>query len=120
MKIGLLNRRITIQKVSVIEDEIGNRKPSWEDYFSCDCTVSEQGGWENDEAGTRNEEETTVFTVRYSRETAKVTSTGFRILFDGETYDIRFVNHKNYRGRSVKFSCWRVKDDKTGETGRNG
>ena len=120
MKIGLLNRRLMIQKASVKEDEIGNRTNGWEDYFSCACTVSEQGGGENDEAGMRNEENTTCFTVRYCRETEKVTSTGYRIIFNGEPYDIRYVNHRNYRGRSVKFSCWRVKDVKESETGRDG
>ena len=118
MKIGLLNRRLTIQKLSVIEDEIGNRTNGWKDYFSCACTVSEQGGGETDEAGTKNEEDTTAFTVRYCRETALVTSTGYRILFNGEPYDIRYVNHKNYRGRSIKFSCRRVKDE--GETRQDG
>ena len=120
MKIGLLNRRIMIQKTAVLEDDIGNRINGWEDYFSCACTVSEQGGWEKDEAGTRNEEDTVSFTVRYCRETAVVTSTEYRIIFDGIPYDIRYVNHRNYRGRSIQFSCWKVKDREDSETGRNG
>ena len=120
MKIGLLNRRLTIQKATVIEDDIGNRAAGWEDYFSCACMVSEQGGGENDEAGTRNEEDTTCFTVRYCRETKDITSTGYRIIFNDEPYDIRYVNHRNYRGRSVKFSCRRVKDANEGENGRDG
>ena len=35
MKVALLNEKILIQKAVVITDEIGNRKNTWEDYFSC-------------------------------------------------------------------------------------
>ena len=34
MEVGAMRQRITIQKASVTEDEIGNRQNTWADYHA--------------------------------------------------------------------------------------
>ena len=77
MNIGLLNLRILIQKNTVVSDAIGNRKNTWTDYFSCYATIGGESGTEVHRTGETLESADLTFTVRYSSETAAVTTTGF-------------------------------------------
>ena len=64
MRVALLNEKITIQKAVVTADGIGNRKNSWEDYFSCYATISGENGTEKNAAGNTVEYSDIDFTVR--------------------------------------------------------
>jgi len=44
-------------------------------------------------------------TVRYCAKAAAITSTGFRVMFMGELYNIENIDHMNFRKRSLKFTC---------------
>lgn len=48
------------------------------------------------------------FTVRYCSQISAVTSTGYRIAFKNETYNILGVDHMNYKNKAVKFLCQKV------------
>ena len=48
-------------------------------------------------------------TARFCIETAAVTSTGYRIVFADETYDILAVDHLNFKKRGIKFRCRKVR-----------
>lgn len=50
MKISLLNEKILFQKGVVVSNAIGNRKNTWEDYYSCFATIGGEGGNEKSEA----------------------------------------------------------------------
>lgn len=50
-----------------------------------------------------------AFTVRYCKALACVDSTHFRIVFDGELYDITFIDHMNYKHKCLKFRCRKVR-----------
>ena len=39
MKVSLLNEKILFQRSAVVSDAIGNRKNTWEDYYSCFATI---------------------------------------------------------------------------------
>lgn len=109
MDIALLNTRITFQKASVTADKIGNRKNGWTDYYSCAATVSGEAsssvGSEKDAAGTIVDHTDISFTVRWCKAASKVTSTGFRILFGGEIFNILSVDHMSYKKNALKFRC---------------
>ena len=45
------------------------------------------------------------FTIRYCGKAKEITSTGYRILMDGDHYDIVAVDHQNYKRRSLKLRC---------------
>ena len=100
MEIALLNVKITFQKNSVVSDAIGNRKNVWEDYYTCHATVSGEGGDEKAAAGLTVVESDLAFTVRFCKRAAEVTVDGFRIVFNGETYNIVSVDHMNYKKKS--------------------
>ena len=105
MEIDLLNVKVTFQKTSVVSDCIGNRKNIWEDYYTCHATVSGAGGQERAAAGLTVAEADIAFTVRVCKRAAEVTADGFRILFQGEIYNIVAVDHMNYKKKALKFRC---------------
>lgn len=105
MEIALLNVKITFQKNSVVPDAIGNRKNIWSDYYTCHATVSGEGGKEKAAAGLTVVESDIAFTVRFCKRAAEVTADGFRIVFNGETYNIVSIDHMNYKKKSLKFRC---------------
>lgn len=109
MKISLLNEKILFQKSVVVSDAIGNRKNVWEDYYSCFATIGGEGRNEKSEAGQTVDDASITFSVRYCSQLVDIVSTGFRILFRGEIYNILSVDHMNYKKKSLKFRCEKVR-----------
>ena len=105
MNIELLNVRIYIQKNEVISDAIGNRKNAWKDYYTCYATVSAEAGKESTDASLVVDD----FTIRYCKKAATLTSTGYRVQFGGELYDILAVDHMNFKRKCIKLSCQKVR-----------
>lgn len=105
MKVALLNEKIMIQKSVVQSDSIGNCKNAWEDYYSCFATIGGEGGNEKLEAGQITDGASITFSVRYCDKLVDIVSTGFRILFRGEIYNILSVDHMNWKKKSLKFRC---------------
>lgn len=105
MKVSLLNEKILFQKSAVVSDAIGNHKNEWEDYYSCFATIGAEGGNEKSEAGQTVDGASITFTVRCCCQLVDIVSTGFRILFRGEIYNILSVDHMNYKKKSLKFRC---------------
>ncbi len=102
MHIAAMNVKITFQKSITMEDEIGNHESTWSDYFSCYATTSTKTGSEEEEAGTVNVRERLDFTVRYCKETANITSDGFRIILKDRIYNILSVDDMAFKHRSLK------------------
>lgn len=76
-------------------------------YLPCDC---ERGERIRAEYSLFTVEDGKVdFTIRYCKKAAGINSTGFRILFQGEIYDILGVDHKNYKKKCLKYSCRKVR-----------
>lgn len=109
MKIDLLNVRISITKNDVIVDAIGNHKNSWSDYYSCYATVRSEAGKEQTDAGMIVDDSKIDFTIRWCRLADAITSTGYRVEFNGELYDILAVNHMNFKKKSIKLSCQKAR-----------
>lgn len=51
MDIALLNQKITIQKNTVVVDDIGNHISKWDDFYSCYATISGESPNESTSAG---------------------------------------------------------------------
>lgn len=109
MKIGLLNVRITIEKNEVVTDKYGNHKNTWTPYYSCYATVSSEAPKEETDAGQIVDDSKIDFTVRYCRAVDAVTSTGYRVSFRDETYDILGIDHMNFKRKAVKLHCQKVR-----------
>ena len=109
MDIALLNVRITFQKNTVVVDAIGNHKNEWTNFYSCYATVSGEGGKEASAAGTVVDDSDISFTVRYCRKVSELNNTEFRVLFSGEIYNILSVDHMNFKRKSIKVKCQKVR-----------
>ena len=111
MDIAAMNVRITFQKQDVVVDEIGNRTNEWTDFYSCCATISNSSGktdTESEGAGTTLDELDIGFTVRFCQKTFAVNSTGYRIIWNGDTYNIVKVDYLNMKKRGLKFRCRKV------------
>ena len=108
MDVAALRTKVTFQKNETVTDKYGNHKNAWTDYYTCFATIGGEGlasSKEEEAAGTMVEDFSMTVTVRYCRKMAAVTSTGFRVMFQGEIYDIVNIDHMNFRKRSLKFTC---------------
>ena len=110
MDIALLNVKIIIQKSSVIVDNFGNHTAKWENYYYCFATVSNESPSENTSAGVVVDNSKIDFTVRYCKKVAKLNSTNYRVMFNGEVYEILGVDHMNFKKKAVKLKCQKVRD----------
>lgn len=109
MKIELLNVRIFILKNDVVVDAIGNHKNSWKEYYTCYATVSGEAGKEQTDAGMVVDDSKIDFTIRSCKLADTITSTGYRVQFNGDLYDILAVNHMNYKHKCIKLSCQKAR-----------
>lgn len=109
MKIELLNVRICISKNDVAVDSIGNHRNGWSSYYSCYATVSAEAGKEATDAGLVVDDSKIDFTIRWCKKASAITSTGFRVQFQDEVYDIIAVDHMNFKNKSIKLCCQKVR-----------
>lgn len=105
MEVALLNVRITFQKNAVMTDAIGNHKNAWTDYYSCYATVSGESGSEKNVAANTLYDSDLAFTVRYCNALKDADPTKLRVKFNGELYNITFIDHMNYKHKCLKFRC---------------
>ena len=104
LMIDKLNERITIQQSKHMTDKVENHRNAWVDYYTCFAYASSYEAQE-DEGEVTAEQKSVVFTVRWCSEVNKLTSTGFRVLFRGELYDITSVDPMNYDKKTTKLHC---------------
>lgn len=109
MDISLLNQKIMVQKNTITVDEIGNHLNTWEDFYSCHATVSGESPSESTAAGTVVDNTKVDFTIRWCKSVSQITSDGFRILYGDEIYNILGIDHMNFKKKSVKFKCQKVR-----------
>ena len=99
-----LNERITIEKSTVVTDKVGNHRNTWEEYFTCFAYASTYQAQE-EEGEVTAEQKSVVFTVRWCSETRNLTSTGYRIRFRDQLYNIESVDPMNYQKKILKIHC---------------
>jgi len=111
MIISLMNIIICFQKNTITSDTIGNRVSKWVDYYSCHATGSgensSQKGVEDEVAGMTAVHPGIDFTVRWCKALSAITTDEYRIIYDGEIYNIIGIDHMNFKKKSLKFRCRR-------------
>ena len=105
-RIARKNVRITFQKSEAVVDKYQNHINTWRDYFLCFAYANTYSAQENGDEVTY-ENRSITFETRYCPELTAVTSTNYRILFNGETYNIVSIDMMNYQNQSIKFTCRR-------------
>ena len=112
LNVSLMNEKVTFQKNTVITDAIGNHKNGWEDFYTCHATIGGEGmasSKEKEEAGQLWKMWGMTVTIRYCKKASEIGSTTHRIIFKDEIYDITNVDHMNFKKKSLKFSCRKVR-----------
>lgn len=109
MDIAALNVKIMFQKSETLVDQIGNHKTVWSDYFLCHATANGEGGNESAVAGQIVDNADIAFTVRFCKAANAVTTTGFRIVFQEEFYNILSIDHLRFKRNALKFKCKKVR-----------
>ena len=102
MDIALLNRKITVQKNTVVADDIGNHISKWDDLYSCYATISGESPNESTSAGTVVDNTKADFTVRWCEAVSEVTPDGYRVVYNGGIYNILGIDHQSFKKKSVK------------------
>ena len=104
--IGSMNERVLFQKNCSVVDRFGNHMNTWEDHFACSAHVDtwqRQGDESGDEV--KKGVSQVAFICRYCPELSGVTSTDYRILFQGRPYDILYVDPMNYGRSTIRFKA---------------
>ena len=103
-RIARKNVRITFQKNKTTVDQYQNHINTWDDYFTCFAYADTYSLTESGEE-VITEERSITFKLRYCPELAIVTSTNYRILFNGEAYNIVSIDMMNYQNKELRFRC---------------
>lgn len=91
--IGKLNRRITLQRRTITEDDAGNQQQEWSNFHSCWAAVNGVANREYWKAREQHEENIVSFKIRWCHALNALNKTDFRIVFDGSVYDIVFIDN---------------------------
>ena len=78
MDIALLNRKVTVQKNTVVVDDIGNHVSKWDDFYSCYATISGESPNESTSVGTVGDDTKADCVVRWCKAGSEVTPDGYR------------------------------------------
>ena len=109
---SLINEKVTFKKNTFVNYVICNHKNVCEDFYTCHATIGGEGmasSKEKEETGTIVEDVSITVTIRYCRKSSEIGSTTHRIVFRDEIYDITNVDHMNFKKKSLKFSCRKVR-----------
>lgn len=109
MDVALLNRKITVQKNTVVTDAIGNHTNEWVDFYSCYATISGESPNESTSAGTVVDNTKADFTVRWCEAVSEITADGFRICYENEIYNILGIDHRSFKKKSIKLKCQKAR-----------
>ena len=109
MDIALLNRNVTVQKHPAVVDDIGNHVSKWDDFYSCYATISGESPNESTSVGTVVDNAKADFSVRWCKAVSEITSDGYRVVYADEIYNILGIDHQNYKKKSVKLKCQKVR-----------
>lgn len=108
VKVGDLNKRITIQRYTTIQNKNGFDIEDWEDYKTVWASANNLFGKEFYAAKATNEEKTVEFVVRYSKEVETLNSKEYRIFWNSKTFNIIFIDNIKYANKWLKIKAIEV------------
>jgi len=102
LRIGNLNKRITIQKLTTTTNENGLEEELWQDYKTVWAYINNLFGKEYWSAKALNSEKTIEFTIRYSKSLEGLDTKKNRIKWKGKIYNITFIDNAQYSNTYLK------------------
>lgn len=109
MDISSMRSRIVLQKATPTTDAIGNHQNAWDDYHSCFAYVNLTSGKEYAVAGQIQTGDVLTFTIRWCEKLRGLSATGYRILCDGQLYNITSVDDPQFTHTTIKLIGERVR-----------
>lgn len=108
MRIGKLDRRISIEKPTESVNDFGERIVSWSVAFSmwASLTIRKSGSFEKIVDGYETSVQMVEFTIRHSSDAVTINN-GHRVKYDGKTLNIVAV-HELERGVDIRLICENV------------
>ena len=77
--------------------------------YPCYASVSAEAGKEMTQAGMVVDDSSVDFTIRYCEKAKDINTTKYRVEFNSELYDIEGIDHMNYKKKSIKLKCRKVR-----------
>lgn len=107
MGIGEFKHRITFQTLSSVVNENGFESKGYEDFKTIWAKVTNLHGKEYFEAAAIQKEKTVKFIIR----AIKGLDETMRILFQGKTYNITFIDNIKYENKYIEIKALEVDTD---------
>lgn len=102
MRVGRLDRRITVERLTYTTNDLGAREAVWVEIGKRWARVDNRGGKEADINDSNYPTRNTEFTIRFD----SAIGPDDRVLWDGKVYVIEFVEEVHYsRERWMKLRC---------------
>lgn len=108
IKIGSMNKRITIQKCISTGGEWGQTVTEWTDWKTMWGSINSLFGREFWEAKQANLENTINITVRYQRALKDMDTREYRVKWDGKIYNIIFIDNPHFENKYLTLKCTEV------------
>lgn len=108
MNPGMLNKKITIQKLTKVKSENDFDDEDWIDFKKVWASVNNLFGREFWEAKSVKEENTIEFVIRYSQGLSDLDSKKFRIHWNNKVHNITFVDNVKYENKYLKIKAIEV------------
>lgn len=105
MNSGMLRQKVKIQKYEKGQDEIGNPKGQWIDYKTLYAYVNGISGKEYWAAATVHQENTIEFVFRWKPFFCNLNTREYRLVFNGNMYNITLIDNIQYRNKTVKIKA---------------
>jgi len=99
-----MKERIIIQKDSMAIDRYSNHTKSWTDFYSCWAYANTFAKDEKPDVVTTDNRSIT-FEVRYCSKLSRITSTGYRVIFRNDVYNILAVDMMNWNKKTIHLKC---------------
>lgn len=99
------DKKMIIQKYSIIQDNIGNDERKWNDVYSVWVSVNGLYGAEYYAAASYNQEDIITFTMRWFKALDEIRLTDCRIVFMNKIYEIKNVDNVKYENKIVKIKA---------------
>ena len=104
INIGTFNKRITFQNFTTILNDNGFEIQKWADYKTVWASVSNLNGREYFAAQAVQSEKTIKFTIRCNKNITE----SMRIIFEGNNYDITFIDNIKYGNKFMEIKALAV------------
>ena len=102
MNAEMLKQPIVIQKATVTTDSAGVQTQAWQTFYACRAYVNGLSGSEYWVAQAQQAENTVNFEIRYCQTAKDINPKQYRILFNGDIYDIQYIDNFQSKNESLK------------------